>query len=101
MAQLHFSDAESAGSDRRGFRQSHIASRPRVVTPVSIGDIVPEGSIFMDFHFEEANPNWLAGDFPGPGQQNTGLQGLRGKIGKVFGSGVKEIVIDEGNTGIE
>jgi len=22
---------------------------------------VPEGAIFMDFHFQEANPNWLLG----------------------------------------
>jgi anaerobic selenocysteine-containing dehydrogenase len=32
-----------------------------VITPVRPGDIVPEGAIFMDFHFAKANPNELLG----------------------------------------
>jgi predicted molibdopterin-dependent oxidoreductase YjgC len=35
--------------------------RGQLVTPVRPGDVVPPGSIFMDFHFMEANPNLLLG----------------------------------------
>ena len=39
-----------------------ISRRGQLVTPVRPGDIVPPGSIFMDFHFMEANPNVLLGN---------------------------------------
>ncbi len=65
MAQIHYRDAEEMGvSDGASIQVT--SRRGRVVTPVSIGDIVPQGSIFMDFHFEEANPNWLLGTFLDP-----------------------------------
>jgi len=65
MAQMHFSDAERMGLADGGSVKV-TSRRGEVVTPVRIGDIAPEGSIFMDFHFEEANPNWLLGTFLDP-----------------------------------
>jgi predicted molibdopterin-dependent oxidoreductase YjgC len=65
MAQIHFSDADRLDVTDGGSVKV-TSRRGEVVTPVSIGDIVPEGSIFMDFHFEEANPNWLLGTFLDP-----------------------------------
>jgi len=65
MAQIHFSDADRLGVTEGGSVKVS-SRRGEVVTPVSVGDIVPEGSIFMDFHFEEANPNWLLGTFLDP-----------------------------------
>ena len=65
MAQIHFSDADRLGVTEGG-SVLVTSRRGKVVTPVSVGDIVPEGSIFMDFHFEEANPNWLLGTFLDP-----------------------------------
>ena len=65
MAQIHYEDAAEMGiSDGESIRVS--SRKADVVTPVRIGDIVPKGSIFMDFHFEEANPNWLLGTFLDP-----------------------------------
>ncbi len=65
MAQMHFSDAQRLGVADGGSVKV-TSRRGEVVTPVRTGDIVPEGSIFMDFHFEEANPNWLLGSFLDP-----------------------------------
>ncbi len=65
MAQIHFADAERLGLGQ-GDAVKVISQRGEVVTPVSVGDIVPEGSIFMDFHFESANPNWLLGTYLDP-----------------------------------
>jgi formate dehydrogenase alpha subunit len=65
MAQMHFDDAERLGVENGGSVKV-TSRRGEVVTPVAIGDIVPEGSIFMDFHFEQANPNWLLGTFLDP-----------------------------------
>ena len=65
MAQMHFSDAERLGVADGGSVEV-TSRRGKVVTPVSVGDIVPQGSIFMDFHFEEANPNWLLGTYLDP-----------------------------------
>jgi len=60
MAQIHTKDAERLGlADGDSIKVS--SRRGEIVTPVRVGDIVPEGAIFMDFHFEEANPNWLLG----------------------------------------
>jgi formate dehydrogenase alpha subunit len=60
MAQIHARDAERLGLND-GDAIKVASRRGEITTPVRIGDIVPEGSIFMDFHFEEANPNWLLG----------------------------------------
>ena len=38
-----------------------VSRRGEVVSRVILGDIVPEGAIFMDFHFAEANSNVLLG----------------------------------------
>jgi formate dehydrogenase alpha subunit len=60
MAQVHIRDAERLGLCE-GDPIKVTSRRGEIVAPVSIGDIVPEGAIFMDFHFQEANPNWLLG----------------------------------------
>ena len=60
FAQISFADAEKLGL-RDGDSAKVISRRGEVITPVRPGDIVPEGAIFMDFHFMEANPNWLLG----------------------------------------
>ena len=60
IAQIHTRDAERLGL-REGEEVKVISRRGEIVTPVSIGEVVPEGAIFMDFHFQEANPNWLLG----------------------------------------
>ncbi|SPD75517.1 putative formate dehydrogenase, alpha subunit [uncultured Desulfobacterium sp.] len=60
MAQIHFKDAERLGL-ADGDSMKVTSRRGEVITPVRVGDVVPEGSIFMDFHFEDANPNWLLG----------------------------------------
>jgi len=60
MAQIHVQDAEKLGLND-GDSIKVASRRGEIVTPVKIGDTVPEGAIFMDFHFQEANPNWLLG----------------------------------------
>ncbi len=65
MGQINFADAARLGV-KDGGPIKVTSRRGEVVTPVRIGDVVPEGSIFMDFHFEEANPNWLLGTFLDP-----------------------------------
>jgi len=60
MAQIHVYDAERLELED-GDSVKVTSRRGEVVTPVRIGDIVPEGFIFMDFHFQEANPNSLLG----------------------------------------
>jgi formate dehydrogenase alpha subunit len=60
MAQIHIRDAERLGL-HDGDPLKVTSRRGEVITPVRVGDIVPEGSIFMDFHFQDANPNWLLG----------------------------------------
>jgi formate dehydrogenase alpha subunit len=60
MAQVHTRDAERLGL-RDGDLLKVISRRGEVVTPVRLGDVVPEGAIFMDFHFQNANPNRLMG----------------------------------------
>jgi predicted molibdopterin-dependent oxidoreductase YjgC len=60
MAQIHFRDAERLGL-QDGDSMRVASRRGEVITPVKVGNVVPEGAIFMDFHFEEANPNWVLG----------------------------------------
>jgi formate dehydrogenase alpha subunit len=65
MAQVHTRDAERLGL-RDGDLLKVISRRGELITPVRLGDVVPEGAIFMDFHFQEANPNRLLGTFLDP-----------------------------------
>ena len=60
FAQINFVDAEKLGL-RYGDLAKVTSRRGDLVTAVRPGDIVPPGSIFMDFHFKEANPNVLLG----------------------------------------
>jgi len=60
LAQISFVDAGQLGL-KDGDSIKVISRRGELVTPVRPGDIVPPGSIFMDFHFMEANPNVLLG----------------------------------------
>jgi predicted molibdopterin-dependent oxidoreductase YjgC len=49
-----------------GDRIKEVSRQGGVVTPVNIGDTVPGGAIFMDFHFINANSNTLLGTFLDP-----------------------------------
>jgi formate dehydrogenase alpha subunit len=60
FAQVSYADAAKLGL-KDGDLARVTSRRGEVVTPVRPGDIVPPGSIFMDFHFMEANPNVLLG----------------------------------------
>lgn len=60
VTQMHYKDAEKLGV-RAGDPIKVISRRGEVETLVSPGDIVPQGSIFMDFHFAHANSNLLLG----------------------------------------
>lgn len=64
-AQINYLDAERLGLED-GALAKVISRRGEVITPVRPGDIVPEGAIFMDFHFAKANPNELLGTFLDP-----------------------------------
>jgi len=65
MAQVHVKDAQKLGLKDGGLLKV-TSRRGEVVVPVTLGDVVPEGAIFMDFHFHEANPNRLLGTFLDP-----------------------------------
>jgi len=60
LTQVHFRDAKRLGL-KDGDPVRIISRRGEVISYVSSGDIVPEGAIFMDFHFTEANSNELLG----------------------------------------
>jgi formate dehydrogenase alpha subunit len=60
FAQVSYADAAKLGL-KDGDLARVTSRRGEVVTPVRPGDVVPPGSIFMDFHFMEANPNVLLG----------------------------------------
>jgi formate dehydrogenase alpha subunit len=59
-AQIHHLDADQLGLND-GDLVKVVSRRGEVITPVRPGDIVPQGAIFMDFHFAKANPNELLG----------------------------------------
>ena len=60
ITQMHVNDAARLGVNNGD--QIRISSRRgEVVSTARLGDIVPEGAIFMDFHFPEANSNVLLG----------------------------------------
>lgn len=60
FAQISYEDAKKLGL-KDGDTAKVISRRGEILTPVRPGNIVPPGSIFMDFHFAEANPNELLG----------------------------------------
>jgi len=60
FAQISYADAEKLGL-KDGDSARVTSRRGELITPVRPGDIVPPGSLFMDFHFMEANPNVLLG----------------------------------------
>lgn len=60
LTQINFKDAEKLGI-RTGDPIRITSRRGEVVSNARPGDIVPEGSIFMDFHFAHANSNLLLG----------------------------------------
>jgi formate dehydrogenase alpha subunit len=59
-AQVNHTDARNLGLSE-GDRVRVVSRRGEVDTYARPGDIVPEGAIFMDFHFAEANSNVLLG----------------------------------------
>ena len=59
-AQISIADAEKMGL-KDGDTVKISSRRGELTTPVQPGDIVPEGAVFMDFHFMKANPNVLLG----------------------------------------
>ena len=59
-AQINYLDAKKFGL-KEGDLVKITSRRGDLTTPVQPGDIVPEGEIFMDFHFAKANPNVLLG----------------------------------------
>ncbi len=60
LTQINFKDAEKLGI-QAGDPIKITSRRGEVVSYARPGDIVPEGSIFMDFHFAHANSNLLLG----------------------------------------
>lgn len=60
VTQIHFRDAKKLGL-KDGDPVKIVSRRGEVISSVAGGDIVPEGAIFMDFHFAEANSNVLLG----------------------------------------
>jgi predicted molibdopterin-dependent oxidoreductase YjgC len=65
FAQINYLDAQRLGL-KDGALAKVESRRGEIITPVRPGDIVPEGAIFMDFHFAQANPNELLGTFLDP-----------------------------------
>lgn len=64
-AQINMKDAGQMGI-QNGDQIKVSSRRGEIKTPVVVGDVVPEGSIFMDFHFASANSNKLLGTFLDP-----------------------------------
>ncbi len=60
LTQMHVLDAKRLGVED-GDSIKVVSRRGEVLTKVCPGDIVPEGAIFMDFHFAQANSNVLLG----------------------------------------
>lgn len=81
-AQIHYLDAERFGLNE-GDLANVVSRRGEVVTPVRPGDIVPQGAIFMDFHFAKANPNELLGTSLDPISKTPDYKVCAVKIEKV------------------
>ena len=64
-AQINQADATVLGV-RSGDLVKFSSRRGQVVTAVDVGEVVPRGSAFMDFHFVSANSNLLLGTFLDP-----------------------------------
>ncbi len=60
ITQVNYRDAEKLGL-KEGDQLKVTSRRGEVITLARPGDIVPEGAIFMDFHFWESNSNVLLG----------------------------------------
>ncbi len=60
ITQIHYQDAKDLGVGE-GDPIKVISRRGEVITLARPGDIVPQGAIFMDFHFAESNSNELLG----------------------------------------
>lgn len=60
ITQMHVNDAARLGVHDGG-RIRVSSRRGEVISTARTGDVVPEGAIFMDFHFPEANSNVLLG----------------------------------------
>ena len=60
FTQMHVNDAARLGVSN-GDKIRISSRRGEVISTARLGDIVPEGAIFMDFHFPEANSNVLLG----------------------------------------
>jgi formate dehydrogenase alpha subunit len=60
-----FAQISSVDAVKLGLKDGDVVKvtsrRGHLFTPVRPGDIVPPGSLFMDFHFKDANPNVLLG----------------------------------------
>lgn len=65
VAQINAVDAKQMGL-KSGDCIKVTSRRGEVITPIHVGDVVPAGSIFMDFHFKNANSNKLLGTFLDP-----------------------------------
>jgi formate dehydrogenase alpha subunit len=65
IAQINTVDAGQMGL-KDGDQVRVISRRGEVITPIRVGNVVPPGSLFMDFHFASANSNVLLGTFLDP-----------------------------------
>ena len=65
IAQINHHDALRMGL-KNGDQIKVSSRRGEVITPIMVGDVVPKGAIFMDFHFMNANSNVLLGTFLDP-----------------------------------
>lgn len=65
VAQVNFQDADTL-QVKHGESIKVSSRRGEVIIPIAVGDVVPKGSIFMDFHFCKANSNQLLGTFLDP-----------------------------------
>jgi formate dehydrogenase alpha subunit len=91
-AQINHLDAQQLGLKDGDI--ARIASRRgEVLTPVRPGAIVPEGAIFMDFHFAKANPNELLGTSLDPVSKTPDYKVCAVRIEKVHGE--KQSTINE------
>ncbi len=83
-AQIHRLDAQRLGV-KDGDLVKVASRRGSVITPVRPGDIVPQGVIFMDFHFAKANPNELLGASMDPVSKTPDYKVCAVRIEKVDG----------------
>ena len=80
--QINVADAAVLGV-RPGDMVTVTSRRGRVETAVEVGDVVPKGAVFMDFHFVAANSNELLGTFLDPVSKTPDYKVCAVKIEKV------------------